>query len=226
MSVDEEQRQPRISEAPGPGGLAIDPPAGLIALDHRRSAEQFQEFIDDRGEELTAPSEVTEQSGSADGQSEEVVEQVAGLAQGDAEVGAAVAGEQAGAGADVRARQLQVAAALAGPLTTPAAVDVPPVAMPLESGFGEVGDEGVLELAGGLEVVSTAMGALLRADVVFGEDGAGRGLGSEGSGVLTVLLASAVGARPLGRVTALGGALTAPADVLELVLDLGQPAAE
>jgi hypothetical protein len=70
------------------------------------------------------------------------------------------------------------------------------------------------------------MGALLRADVVLDEDGAGRGLGSEGSGVLTVLLAPAVGVRPLSRVPALRGALTAPADVLELVLDLGQPAAE
>ena len=44
--------------------------------------------------------------------------------------------------------------------------------------------------------------------------------------MLTVLLASAVAARPLGRVTALGGAVTAPADVLQLVFDLGQPAAQ
>ena len=40
-----------------------------------------------------------------------------------------------------------------------------------------------------------------------------------------VILASAVGVRLPGRVTALGGALTASADVLQLVLDLGQPAA-
>jgi hypothetical protein len=70
------------------------------------------------------------------------------------------------------------------------------------------------------------VGALLRADVVLDEDGAGRGLGPEGSGVLTVLLASAVGVRPVGRVTAMGGALPPPTDVLELVLDLGQPAAQ
>src|SRR5206468_45619 len=38
--------------------------------------------------------------------------------------------------------------------------------------------------------------------------------------------ASAIGARRLGRVTALGGALTASADVLQFVLDLGQPAAQ
>jgi hypothetical protein len=30
MAVDEEQRQPGISEAPSPGGLAVDPPAGLV----------------------------------------------------------------------------------------------------------------------------------------------------------------------------------------------------
>ncbi len=99
--VDEEQRQARVAEAPGPGpgpgGPAVDPPAGLVSLDHRRLTEQFQEFIDDRGEELTTPAEVAEQAGSADGQSEEVVEQVASLAQGDAEVGSAVAGEQTGA---------------------------------------------------------------------------------------------------------------------------------
>ena len=154
------------------------------------------------------------------------MEQVAGLAQGDAEVGPAVAGEQAGARADVRARQFQVATALAGPLTGPAAVGVPPVAMPLEFRFGEIGHDVVLELAGGFEVARAAMRALPGTDVMFDEDGAGRGLGSEGSGVLTVLLASAVGARPLGRVTALGGALTAAADVLQLVLDLVQPAAQ
>jgi hypothetical protein len=98
--------------------------------------------------------------------------------------------------------------------------------MPLQLGLGEIGDEVVLEVAGGLEVAGAAMGALLRADVVFDEGGAGRRLGSEGAGVLPVLLASAVGARPLGRVTALEGSLAAPADVLELVLDLGQPAAQ
>ena len=44
--------------------------------------------------------------------------------------------------------------------------------------------------------------------------------------MLTELLASAVGGWPLGRVTARGGALTAPVDVPELMLDLGQPAAQ
>src|SRR5262249_12717802 len=144
MAVDEEQGQARVAEAPSPSRPTVDPLAGLVPLDPGGLAEQLQEFIDDRGEELAAPVEVTQQSGPADRQSEEVVEQVAGLTQGDAEVSAAVAGEQAGARADVRARQFQVAAALAGPLATPTTVDVPSVAMPLEIGFGQIGDEVVL----------------------------------------------------------------------------------
>src|SRR5262249_10888560 len=170
-------------------------------------------------------AEVTEEAGPADRQAEEVVEQVPGLAQGDAQVGAAVAGEQAGARADVGARQLQVAAALAGPLTAPAAVDVPPVAMPLEFGFGEIGHEVVLELAGGFEVAGAAMRALLGTDIVFDEDGAGGRLRPEASGVLTMFLAPAVGARAVGFVAAIGEAFAALADVLQLVLDLRQPAA-
>jgi hypothetical protein len=126
----------------------------------------------------------------------------------------------------VGARQFQVAAALAGPLTGPAAVDVPPITTPFEFGFGQIGHEVVLELAGGFQVAGAAKRAPLGTDVVFDEDGAGRRIGAEGSGVLTVLLASAVGARPLGRVPTLRGALTAPADVLQLVLDLGQPTAQ
>jgi hypothetical protein len=88
---------------------------GRVPLAH--APESDQEFVDHRGEELTAPAQMTEQAGPADGQAEEVVEQVPGLAQGDAEVGAAVAGEQADARADVGAGPFQVAAALAGPLT-------------------------------------------------------------------------------------------------------------
>src|SRR6516165_8424268 len=204
VAVDEEQRQARVAEAPGPGGLAVDPPAGLVPLDHGGLTEQFQEFVDHWGEELTSPAEVTEQAGSADGQAEEVVEQVAGLAQGDAEVGAAVAGEQAGARADVGAGEFQVAAALAGPLTGPAAVDVPPVTMPLELGFGQIGHDVVLEPAGGFEVAGAAMRALLGADVVFDEDSAGRGLGPKRCRVVTMFLTSAVGAWAVGFVAAVG----------------------
>ncbi len=51
-------------------------------------------------------------------------------------------------------------------------------------------------------------------------------IGADGGGMLTVLLASAVGARPLGRAPAPGGSLAVAADVLQLLLDLGQPAAQ
>src|SRR5262245_66431380 len=94
------------------------------------------------------------------------MEQILSLAQGDAQVGAAVAGQQAGARADVRAGQFQVCAALAGLLTAPAAVDVPAVAMPLDLGLGKIGHEVVLELARRSEVAGPAMGTLLGMDVV------------------------------------------------------------
>src|SRR5262249_43542271 len=176
VAVDEEQGQPGIAEAPGPGGLAVDPPARFVSLDHGGLTQQFQEFLDHRGEELAAPAQVTEQAGPADRQAEEVMQQVLGLSQGDAEVGATVARQQAGARADVGARQFQVAAALACLLTAPAAVDVPAVAMPLDSRFRKIGQDVVDELAGGLEITGTAMGTLLWVDVVLDEDGAGWGL--------------------------------------------------
>ena len=103
---------------------------------------------------------------------------------------------------------------------------MPPASRQLELRFRKIGDDVVLEPAGGLEVVSTAMGALLRADVVFVEDGAGWGLGPKASGVLAMFLAPAVGARALRFVAATGCAFAALTDVLELLLDLGQPAAQ
>jgi hypothetical protein len=188
--------------------------------------EQLLEFVNHGREELTAPVEVTEQSGPADRQAEEVVEQILGLAQRDAEMSATVAGEQAGARADVGAGQFQVATALAGPLTTAAAKDMPPVAMPFQLRFGDVGHDVVLELAGGFEVMGAAMRALLGPDVVFEEDGAGRGFGSEESGVLTVFPTATVGAGSLGIVVARTGAFAALADGLQLMLDQSESAAE
>jgi hypothetical protein len=51
MAVDEEQRQARVAEAPGPSELAVDPPAGLVLQDHGGSAKQFQELVDHGGEQ-------------------------------------------------------------------------------------------------------------------------------------------------------------------------------
>ena len=124
------------------------------------------------------------------------------------------------------ARQFQLAAALAGPLTAPTAVDVPTVTMPFKFGLGEIGHEVVLELTGGFEIVAAAMRALLRTDVVLDEDGAGRGLRSEKPGVLAVFLAAVIGGWCFGVVTAIGDAFAALADVLKLVLDLRQAAVE
>ena len=84
VAIDQKQGQTRIAEAPGPGGLAVDAPAGFIPLDHGGLAKQFEEFLDHRREQLAAPMQLTEQAGPADRQAEEVVEQVLGLTQGNA----------------------------------------------------------------------------------------------------------------------------------------------
>jgi hypothetical protein len=110
-------------------------------------------------------------------------------------------------------------------MTAPAAVDVPPIAMPLELGYREVGHEVVFELARRFEVAGTAMGTLLRMDVVVDEGGAGWGLRPGEAGVLTMLLATAVRVGGFG-VVAVGAALAAPVDDPEVVLELCQPAAE
>src|SRR5262249_58782896 len=79
---------------------------------------------------------------------------------------------------------------------------------------------------GGFEVARAAMRALLRTDIVLDEDGAGRGLGPKASGVQTMSLAPAVGARARGFIATMGGAFAALTDVLQLVLDLCQSAAQ
>src|SRR5208337_5008161 len=68
-------------------------------------------------------------------------------------------------------REFQVPAALAGLLTTTTAVDMATVAMPLDLGFGDISHKVIFELAGRFEILGTAMGTLLRTDVVFGEYG-------------------------------------------------------
>ena len=50
VAVDEEQGQPRVAEAPYPGGLAIDATAGFVLLNHGGLAEQLEKFIDHRSE--------------------------------------------------------------------------------------------------------------------------------------------------------------------------------
>src|SRR5437870_2999086 len=167
---------------------------------------------------------MAEQAGPTDGQVEVVVEQVLRLAQGDAQMGAARAGQQARTRTDVGAGQFQVAAPLAGPLTLPAAVDVPAVAMPLDLRLRDVGDEMVVEGVGGFEVGRAAMGTLRGMDIVFEERRVRRWLLAHGSGVLAMLLAAAVSRRAGPGRAFRRGTLAALVDLLELVLHLRQAA--
>ena len=68
------------------------------------------------------------------------------------------------------------------------------------------------------------MGALVRTDFVFDEDGTGRGLRSEETGMLAVCLAAVIDVGRCGVVAAIGGPFAALMDVLKVVLDLSQPA--
>ena len=150
------------------------------------------------------------------------MQQVLRLAQGNAQVGAAVAGQQTRPRTNVRTGQFQVAAALAGLLTAAAAVDVPAVAMPLDFRFRDVGDEMVVEGPGAFAVGRATMGTLVGMNVVFDEDRPGGRFLPKGTGVLAMLLAAAVGGRAsLGGTFALGP-LAALVDWLELVLHVRQ----
>jgi hypothetical protein len=123
----------------------------------------------------------------------------------------------------MRAWEFQVPSALAGLLTATTAVDVTAVAMPLGLGYGDINHKVIFEFAGRFEVLCTAMGTLLRMDVVFGELGAGWGLRSKVPWVLAVFLAAPVRAGSFGVVVAFLCLLLALVDPLEFVLQLLQP---
>ena len=123
----------------------------------------------------------------------------------------------------MRAREFQVPAALAGLLTTTTAVDMAAVAMPLDLGFGEISHKVIFELAGRFEIRCTAMGTLLRTDVVFGEFGPWWRLRSKGPRVLAVFLATPVRAGRSGVVAAFLCVLLALVNLLEFVLQLLPP---
>src|SRR5580692_8063023 len=133
-----------------------------------------------------------EQAGPADCEAEIVVEQVLGLAEGDTEVSAGVTRQQTRSRADVGTGEFQVTTALAGMLTTTAAINVPAVAMPLDLGFGNIGDDMVLESPCRFEIVAATMAAFLGTNLVFDENGAGWRLGPERTWMLAMLLTPAV----------------------------------
>ena len=172
---------------------------------------------------MATPAQVTEQARSADRQGEKVVQQILGLAQGDAEVGSAVAGQQPRSRADVRTRQLQVPAALTGLLAATAAVQVAAVAMPLELGFGNIGHEMVSEPPGRFQIARTAMRTLLGMHIMFDKNGAGWGLRPKEPRVFAVFLATPVQAATLGVVAAVACAFVALVNLLQFVLQLRQP---
>jgi len=222
MAIDEEQGAARVAEAPGPGYLAVDAAAGRIPLDYRPLPEQFEQFLDDGSEQLAAPTQMAQQASPTDGQAEEIMKQVLRLTRGNAEMGAGITGQQARAWTDVGVRQFQITAVLTGSLTGAAAVHMATIAVPLDFGFGHIGDDVILELTGGFEVAGTAMGTLPGNDVVLHKDGAGRRFGAKGTRVLAVFLAAPVRACVLGF-RAWMRAFPALPDLLEFVLQLRQP---
>ena len=70
--------------------------------------------------------------------------------------------------------------------------------MPLDLGFGNISHKVIFELAGRFEILGTAMGTLLRTDVVFGEYGPWWRLRSKRPRVLAVFLATPVRAGRFG----------------------------
>jgi hypothetical protein len=169
---------------------------------------------------------MAQQTGAADGQTKEIVQEVSRLTQGNSEVGAAVAGEQAGAGPDVGAGQFQVAASLAGMLTGAATVAVAALAMPFQLGFGKVGNDVVVKLARGFEIIAATMRAVLGMDVVLDERGLGRRLRAEDAGMRAMLLAPAVVSGTLAWLTFALRPFAALEELLELMLQMRDPPAQ
>ncbi len=166
---------------------------------------------------------MAEQPGPADGQAKEVVQEIARLPQGNAQVRTAVAGEQPRPRPDVSARQFQVAASLAGPLAIALAVNVSAEAMPLQLWLGDVRRNVIVELAGRFQSVAAAMPAFLQRYVMLHEIRLGRRLGPKHARMLSMLLATAIGRRPLPR-GALGcGTLPPLQNRLKLMFQLRQP---
>jgi hypothetical protein len=169
---------------------------------------------------------MAEQSGSAHGEAKEVVQKVACFAKRDAQVSAAIAGEQTRAGPDVGAGQFKIAASLAGPLASKAAMDVASIAMPFELGFGDVGDDVVVEFAGVFEFAAATMGALLRMHFVFDELGVGRRIGPKDAGMLAMFFAALIVGRALARLAFGLGSFATLKKGLELVFELRNPLAQ
>jgi len=164
---------------------------------------------------------MAEQSGPADGQAEEIVQEIAGLAERDAQVGAAITSEQARPWPDVGAGQLQVAATLTGSLAVAAPMDVPPIAMPFELRLRNVRDDVVFEFSGVVEFAAAAMGALLGMNVVFDEDGPRRRVGTKDAGMGAMFLPPPIVGGSLPRLALPFGSFASLEKGLDLMFKLG-----
>lgn len=223
MPVDQEQRQRRVAEAPHPGGLAVDSPAGFVRLDDRRVSQFLEQLFDDRLEQRPAPSQMAEQPGATDRQAEEVVQQIPRLPQRNAQMGAAVAGEQTRPRSDVRSRQFQIAASLTRLAAVATFHDMPSKAMPFQLRFRDVGDDVIFELASRLEIVAAAVLTRRRMHVMLDEGGIRRRLRTKGARMPPMFLEPAVSRRPLPRRPLSRRALPPLQDRLQLMLQLRDP---
>lgn len=151
----------------------------------RQLAQPRPSFLDYRREQRATPAQLAEQAGPADDQTAEVVQQVRGFAQGDAQLGAAVTGQQAGPWAEMTARQFMIAALLAAGLAVAAGINVLAIACPSSGGQRWRRRSGLG--AGRFEGMAAAVTALRGLDVVLDEDGAGR-RGAAGAEMLAELL--------------------------------------
>jgi hypothetical protein len=169
---------------------------------------------------------MAEQSSATDGQAEEIVQQIACLAERDAEVGATITSEQACSRPNVSAGQFQVAASLTGSFAVPATMDMPAIAMPFELRLGNVGDDVVFEFSGVIEFAAAAMGALRGTDFVFDEDGSRRRIGTKNAGVLAMFLPPSIVRGSLSWLALILGTFASLEKGLDLMFELRDPLAQ
>jgi hypothetical protein len=169
---------------------------------------------------------MAEQSGAADGQAKEIVQEIAGFAERDAQVSAAITSEQARSRPDVSAGQFEVASPLTGTFAITATMDVSAIAMPFELRLGNVGDDVILEFSGVVEFAAAAMGALLGMNVVFDEDGPRRRIGAKDTGVLAMFLPPPIVGGALFWLALIFGSFASLQKGLNLMFELGDPLAQ
>ena len=115
---------------------------------------------------------------------------------------------------------------MAGVLAGATTVDVATIAMPLELGFGNVGDQVVFEGVGRFEIGATTMAALLGVDVVFDERGIERWFRPEAGGMLAVFGPPTILGCALPRGAVVASAFPPLQELLQLMFQLREPLAQ